>query len=39
MSQQREAVVEGSRPPGEVPVTIIRPSRGWILLNLHERLW
>jgi len=38
MSQQREAVVEGSRPPGEVPVTIIRPSRGWISVNLRD-LW
>ncbi len=36
MSQQREAVVEGSRPPGEVPVTIIRPSRGWISVNLSQ---
>ena len=38
MSQQREAVVEGSRPPGEVPVIIIRPSRGWISVNLRD-LW
>ena len=38
MSQQREAVVEGSPPPGEVPVIIIRPSRGWISVNLRD-LW
>jgi lipopolysaccharide transport system permease protein len=31
-------VVGGSFPSGEVPVTVIRPSRGWISLNLRD-LW
>jgi len=38
MSQQRGAVIEDSRRSGEAPVTIIRPSRGWISLHLHD-LW
>jgi lipopolysaccharide transport system permease protein len=29
---------EGLAPSGEVPVTVIRPSRGWISLNLRD-LW
>jgi len=38
ISQQRGALVEEVLVSGEVPVTIICPSRGWISLNLRE-LW
>ena len=38
MISQREAVVGESPSLAEVPVTIIRPSRGWISLNLRD-LW
>jgi len=37
-SQQREPVIGSSLPLGEVPVTVIHPSRGWISLNLRD-LW
>jgi len=38
ISQQKGAAVEELVPSAEVPVTIIRPSRGWVPLKLRE-LW
>ena len=38
ISQHEGTAVEMPVPPGNLPVFSIRPSRGWISLNLHE-LW
>ena len=38
ITQRTPSVGEGLPLPGEVPVTVIRPSRGWISLNLRD-LW
>jgi len=38
MSRRIEPVVDDSLLPGTIPVTVIRPSRGWISLNLRD-LW
>ena len=37
-SQRIGPVVDGSPPSGKVPVVVIRPSRGWVSLNLRD-LW
>jgi len=38
ISRQAGPMIEDLAPPGEMPVTRIRPSRGWISLNLRD-LW
>jgi lipopolysaccharide transport system permease protein len=38
ITQRTPPAGEGLPLPGEVPVTVIRPSRGWISLNLRD-LW
>ena len=38
ITQRTPSVVEGLPLSGAVPVTVIRPSRGWISLNLRD-LW
>ncbi|NOR83274.1 MAG: ABC transporter permease, partial [Ardenticatenales bacterium] len=38
MPQREKPGVGGYPPLGELPVTFIRPSRGWISLNLRD-LW
>jgi lipopolysaccharide transport system permease protein len=38
ITQRTPPVSDGLRPPGETPVTRIRPSRGWVSLNLRD-LW
>ena len=38
MRQELATTMDVSSAPGEVPVTVIRPSRGWVALNLRD-LW